>query len=90
MKKIDAIIQPYKLEGRQQGHTEVYRGQEYVVDFLPKMKLEIVISDGRVDEILNALCAAALSGRIGDGKILVTSVEQAVRIRSGERGDLAL
>ncbi len=112
MKKIDAIIQPYKLEdvkealkaiavegiaasevrghGRQRGHTEVYRGQEYVIDFLPKMKLEIVISDDRVDEILDALCAAARSGRIGDGKIFVTPVEQAVRIRSGERGDLAL
>ncbi len=112
MKKIDAIIQPYKLEdvkealknmgvegitasevrghGRQRGHTEVYRGQEYVIDFLPKMKLEIVISDDRVDEILDALCAAARSGRTGDGKIFVTPVDQAVRIRSGERGDLAL
>jgi nitrogen regulatory protein P-II 1 len=112
MKKIDAIIQPYKLEdvkealknigvegitasevrghGRQKGHTEMYRGQEYVVDFLPKMKLEIVTSDDRVDEILDVLCTAARSGRIGDGKIFVTPVEQAVRIRSGERGDLAI
>ena len=98
MKKIDAIIQPCKLEdvtgalrrqGRRLGHTEVYRGQEYVVDFLPKMKLDIVISDERVDEILDALCAPARSGRIGDGKIFVTPVEQAIRIRRGERGDLA-
>src|SRR5581483_1414986 len=109
MKKIDAIIQPYKLDqvrealrniglegitalevrghGRQKGHTEVYRGQEYVVDFLPKIKLEIVVSDDRVEEILDTLCAAARSGRIGDGKIFVTPVEQAVRIRSGERGE---
>jgi len=112
MKKIDAIIQPYKLDqvrealrniglegitalevrghGRQKGHTEVYRGQEYVVDFLPKIKLEIVVSDDRVEEILDTLCAAARSGRIGDGKIFVTPVEQAVRIRSGERGEGAL
>jgi nitrogen regulatory protein P-II 1 len=112
MKKIDAIIQPYKLDdvkealrkigidgitasevrghGRQKGHTEVYRGQEYVVDFLPKVKLEIVVSDDQVDEILDTLIAAARSGRIGDGKIFVTPVEEAVRIRSGERGDLAL
>jgi nitrogen regulatory protein P-II 1 len=112
MKKIDAIIQPYKLDevrealkklgidgitasevrghGRQKGHTEVYRGQEYTVDFLPKVKLEMVVSDDQVEELLDALCAAARSGRIGDGKIFVTPVEEAVRIRSGERGDLAL
>ena len=112
MKKIEAIIQPYKLEevkealkgiqadgitvsevlghGRQKGHTEMYRGQEYNVDFLPKIKLEMVIPDERLEEILDALSAAARSGRIGDGKIFVTAVEDALRIRNGERGELAL
>ncbi len=98
MKKIGAIIQPCKLEdvteaprgqGRRPVHTEVYQGQEYVADFLAKTTLDIVIFDDRVDEILDALCAAARSGRIGDWKIFVTPVEQAIRIRRGERGDLA-
>src|ERR1700686_2188947 len=109
MKKIEAIIQPHKLEdvkealkhigvdgitvsevrghGRQKGHTEVYRGQEYQVDFLPKVKIEVVSSDARLDEIVTALSAAARSGKIGDGKIFVTSIQEAVRIRNGDRGE---
>ena len=112
MKKIEAIIQPHKLEdvkealkhigvdgitvsevrghGRQKGHTEVYRGQEYQVDFLPKVKVEVVSSDARLDEIVTALSAAARSGKIGDGKIFVTSIQEAVRIRNGDRGEAAL
>ena len=112
MKKIEAIIKPFKLDdvkealqalglkgmtvseargfGRQKGHTELYRGAEYVVDFLPKLKLEIVVDDGVVDETLRAITEAAQSGRIGDGKIFVTDVEQAVRIRTGETGTQAL
>ncbi|HTC90479.1 MAG TPA: P-II family nitrogen regulator [Bryobacteraceae bacterium] len=112
MKKIEAIIQPYKLEevkealkgihadgitisevrghGRQKGHTEVYRGQEYNIDFLPKVKVEMVVPDARLDEVVNALSAAARSGKIGDGKIFVTSVEEVLRIRNGDRGDSAL
>lgn len=112
MKKIEAIIKPFKLDdvkealqalglkgmtvseargfGRQKGHTELYRGAEYVVDFLPKLKLEIVVDDGVVDETLRAITEAAQSGRIGDGKIFVTNVEQAVRIRTGETGAAAL
>ena len=112
MKKIEAIIKPFKLDdvkealqalglkgmtvseargfGRQKGHTELYRGAEYVVDFLPKLKLEIVVDDGVVDETLRAITEAAQSGRIGDGKIFVTNVEQAVRIRTGETGTSAL
>ena len=112
MKKIEAIIKPFKLDdvkealqglglkgmtvseargfGRQKGHTELYRGAEYVVDFLPKLKLEIVVDDGVVDETLRAITEAAQSGRIGDGKIFVTNVEQAVRIRTGETGTAAL
>ena len=106
MKKIEAIIKPFKLDdvkealhtiglqgmtvveargfGRQKGHTELYRGAEYVVDFLPKVKLELVVSDAQVDGAVEAIAKAAHSGRIGDGKIFVSPVEQAVRIRTGE------
>jgi nitrogen regulatory protein PII len=112
VKKIDAIIQPHKLEevkealigigvegitisevrgyGRQKGHTEMYRGTEYTVDLLPKVKLEIFVTDSRAEEIVGALSAAARSGKIGDGKIFVSSVEEAVRIRNGDRGENAL
>ena len=112
MKKIEAVIKPFKLDevkealheigvqgmtvtevkgfGRQKGHTELYRGAEYVVDFLPKIKLEIAISDDLVDKVVEAIAGAANTGRIGDGKIFVFSMEQAVRIRTGERGDDAL
>ncbi|VAX20839.1 Nitrogen regulatory protein P-II [hydrothermal vent metagenome] len=112
MKKIEAIIKPFKLDdvkdklneieamgltvtevkgfGRQKGHTELYRGAEYVVDFLPKIKIEIVAPDDKVEEIMTAITEAAQTGRIGDGKIFVTPVEEAVRIRTGERGDEAL
>ena len=76
--------------GRQKGHTEVYRGAEYVVDFIPKVKLEVVIADDLVDKCLEAIANAARSGRIGDGKIFVTEVKDALRIRTGERGDGAL
>ncbi len=112
MKKIDAIIKPFKLEdvkealtaigiqgmtvtevkgfGRQKGHTEIYRGSEYNVDFLPKLKLEIVVADERLAEALKAICGAAHTGKIGDGKVFVSSVEMAVRIRTDETGDGAL
>jgi nitrogen regulatory protein P-II 1 len=112
MKKIEAVIKPFKLDevkealheigvqgmtvtevkgfGRQKGHTELYRGAEYVVDFLPKIKLEVVISDDLVDKVVEAIAGAANTGRIGDGKIFVLPIEQAVRIRTGERGDEAL
>lgn len=112
MKKIEAIIQPHKLEdvkealkdigidgitvievrghGRQKGHKEVYRGMEYQVDLLPKIKLEMVVTDARSDEVVNALAAAARSGKIGDGKIFVTEVAEAVRIRNDDRGEAAL
>ena len=108
MKKIEAIIKPFKLDevkdalheagvsgitvtevkgfGRQKGHTELYRGAEYVVDFLPKVKVEAVVDDSLVDNVVEAITNAARTGRIGDGKIFVTSVEQAVRIRTGDRG----
>ena len=108
MKKIEAIIKPFKLDevkealqdvglqvitvveakgfGRQKGHTELYRGAEYVVDFLPKVKLEIVLADELVDRAVDAIRKAAQTGRIGDGKIFVSSVEEAVRIRTGETG----
>ena len=76
--------------GRQKGHTELYRGAEYVVDFLPKLKLEIVVADDRVEAVVDAIADSAISGRIGDGKIFVSPVEQAVRIRTGEQGDEAL
>lgn len=112
MKKIEAIIQPYRLEqvrdallgigvdgmtvsqvrghGRQQGHTEVYRGQEYKVDLLPKIKLELVVPSGRADEIVRTLSAAARTGRVGDGKVFVTDVVDAIRIRNEDRGETAL
>ena len=76
--------------GRQKGHTELYRGAEYVVDFLPKIKLEIVVADSLVEQVVQAICDAANSGRIGDGKIFVLPLEESVRIRTGERGDSAL
>ncbi len=112
MKKIEAIIQPFKLDevknaltgigvdgitisevrghGRQKGHTEVYRGAEYKVDLIPKVKLEIVAVDARVPQIVQALTDAARSGKIGDGKIFVSSIEDAIRIRNGDHGESAL
>ncbi len=112
MKKIEAIIKPFKLEdvrealteagvsgmtatevkgfGRQKGHTELYRGAEYVVDFLPKVKLELVVDDGQLDQCIDAIVNAANTGKIGDGKIFVTPVERAVRIRTREEGPEAL
>lgn len=112
MKKVEAIIKPFKLDevkealqeiglqgititevkgfGRQKGHTELYRGAEYVVDFLPKVKLEIIVEDGDVDRTVDAICHAARTGRIGDGKIFVTPVEEVIRIRTGERGTDAI
>jgi nitrogen regulatory protein P-II 1 len=112
MKKIEAIIKPFKLDevkealqevglqgitvieakgfGRQKGHTELYRGAEYVVDFLPKVKLEIVLSDELVDNAVDAIRKAAQTGRIGDGKIFVSTVEEAIRIRTGETGSDAI
>lgn len=112
MKKIEAIIQPHKLDevkealvgigvegitisevrghGRQKGHTETYRGTEYKVDLLPKVKLEMFVPDARAEEIISVLSAAARSGKIGDGKIFVSSIEEAVRIRTGDRGETAL
>ena len=112
MKRIEAIIQPHKLEevkealkgigvdgmtitevrghGRQKGHKEVYRGMEYQVDLLPKVKLELVISDQRQEEVIRTLVAAARSGKIGDGKIFVYDVADAIRIRNDDRGDSAL
>ena len=112
MKKIEAIIQPHKLEdvkaalksigidgmtitevrghGRQKGHKEVYRGMEYQVDLLPKVKVELVISTERTDEVVNALLTAARTGKIGDGKIFLYDVAEAIRIRNEDRGDAAL
>ena len=112
MKKIEAIIKPFKLDeakealsavgvqgltvtevkgfGRQKGHTELYRGAEYVVDFLPKIKLEVVVDDDAVDGVVDAIVEAANTGRIGDGKIFVQPVEDALRIRTGERGASAI
>ena len=112
MRKIEAIIQPHKLEdakealktigvdgmtitevrghGRQKGHTEVYRGMEYKVDLLPKVKLEMVVTDQRADEVVRTLAAAARTGKIGDGKIFVYAVADAVRIRNDDRGEAAL
>ncbi|MGM0914864.1 MAG: P-II family nitrogen regulator [Pseudomonadota bacterium] len=72
--------------GRQKGHTELYRGAEYVVDFLPKVKVEVAVDDGRLESVLDAICAAAGSGKIGDGKVFVTALEDVIRIRTGERG----
>ena len=112
MKKIEAIIKPFKLDevkealqevglqgitvteakgfGRQKGHTELYRGAEYVVDFLPKVKIEVVLNDDLVAKPVEAIQQAARTGRIGDGKIFISSVEEAIRIRTGETGDDAL
>jgi len=112
MKKIEAIIKPFKLDevkealhevglqgitvleakgfGRQKGHTELYRGAEYVVDFLPKVKIEIVVEDGMLERAVEAIQQAAQTGRIGDGKIFITPVEDAIRVRTGERGNDAV
>ncbi|WP_047550498.1 P-II family nitrogen regulator [Methylotenera sp. G11] len=112
MKKIEAIIKPFKLDdvrealsdigvngltvtevkgfGRQKGHTELYRGAEYVVDFLPKIKLELVIADAILDSAVDAIIKAAHTGKIGDGKIFVTTVDQVIRIRTGETGEAAV
>jgi nitrogen regulatory protein P-II 1 len=112
LKKIEAVIKPFKLDevkealhevglqgitvleakgfGRQKGHTELYRGAEYVVDFLPKVKIEVICADDLVERAVEAIVGAARTGRIGDGKIFVTNIEESVRIRTGERGDQAL
>lgn len=112
MKKVEAIIKPFKLDdvrealseigitgmtvtevkgfGRQKGHTELYRGAEYVVDFLPKMRLEVVVSDEQVERCVEAISSAARTGRIGDGKIFVTGVDHVIRIRTGEEDDRAV
>ncbi len=106
MKKVEAIIKPFKLDevkealheigvsgitvteakgfGRQKGHTELYRGAEYIVDFLPKVRLEVIVDDGQVDRVVEAIATAARTGRIGDGKIFVSTIERAIRIRTGE------
>ncbi|HZL79940.1 MAG TPA: P-II family nitrogen regulator [Candidatus Limnocylindrales bacterium] len=112
MKKIEAIIKPFKLEevkdalaeigiegmtvsevkgfGRQKGHTEIYRGSEYTVDFLPKIKIELVLADNQVEAAIGAIVKSARTGKIGDGKVFVSGVEQAVRIRTDEKGDSAI
>jgi nitrogen regulatory protein P-II 1 len=112
MKKIDAIIKPFRLDdvrealsaigvtgmtatevkgfGRQKGHTELYRGAEYVVDFLPKVRIEIVVKDEQLEDCLEAITSAARTGKIGDGKIFVSSVERVVRIRTGEQNESAI
>jgi len=112
MKKIEAIIKPFRLDevkdalnavgvqgmtiietkgfGRQKGHTELYRGAEYVVDFIPKIKIEIVVADAIVNDVISAIQGSARTGKIGDGKIFVSVVEDAIRIRTGERGDIAI
>ncbi len=112
MKKVEAIIKPFKLEevkdalhdvgiegmtvsevkgfGRQKGHTEIYRGSEYTVDFLPKIKIELVVSDTKVAEAVTAIVKAAKTGKIGDGKIFVSTVEEAIRIRTEEKGEAAV
>jgi nitrogen regulatory protein P-II 1 len=112
MKKIEAVVKPFKLDevrealseigvtgltvtevkgfGRQKGHTELYRGAEYVVDFLPKVKVELVVSDKLVDQAIDAIVKAARTGKIGDGKIFVSSVEQVIRIRTGETDEAAV
>jgi nitrogen regulatory protein P-II 1 len=112
MKKIEAIIQPFRLDevktaltgigvdgitvsdvrgrGRQKGHTEVYRGAEYKVDLIPKVKLEIIVAEARVSQIVHVISDAARSGKIGDGKIFISSIEEVIRIRNGERGENAL
>ncbi|WP_457678848.1 P-II family nitrogen regulator [Thermovibrio sp.] len=112
MKKVEAIIKPFKLEevkdalteigvqgltvsevkgfGRQKGHTELYRGAEYVVDFIPKVKIEVVVPDSIVEQVVEAIVNSARTGRIGDGKVFVIPVEDAIRIRTGERGENAI
>ena len=112
MKKIEAIIKPFKLDevkdklnelgvqgitvtevkgfGRQKGHTELYRGAEYVVDFLPKIKMEIILADSQAEDVVSGIVKAAQTGRIGDGKIFITNLEEAVRIRTGESGEDAI
>jgi nitrogen regulatory protein PII len=112
MKKIEAIIKPFKLEevkdalgaigiegmtvtevkgfGRQKGHTEIYRGSEYTVDFLPKVRIEVVVADSRVDGAVAAIVKAAKTGKIGDGKVFVSKIEEAIRIRTEEKGETAV
>ena len=112
MKKIEAIIKPFKLDevkealtgigiagmtvsevkgfGRQKGHTELYRGAEYVIDFIPKVKVELIVPDETVEKVVEVIVAAARTGKIGDGKVFISPVEDAVRIRTGERGESAL
>ena len=112
MKKIEAVIKPFKLDevkealhavglqgmtvleakgfGRQRGHTELYRGAEYIVDFLPKLKIEVVVSDAQLEAALNAITKAAHTGKIGDGKIFVSEITEVIRIRTGETGDTAI
>lgn len=112
MKKIEAIIKPYKVDevkealqevgvtgmsvieakgfGRQKGHTEIYRGSEYTVDFLPKSKLELVVEDDKVDEVIEAITNAARTGKVGDGKIFVSDIQKAIRIRTGDLNEEAL
>ena len=112
MKKVEAVIKPFKLDdvkealqevgvqgmtvieakgyGRQKGHTELYRGAEYVIDFLPKVKIEVVVPDDQLERVVEAITTAARSGRIGDGKIFVTDVQDVIRIRTGERGPQAV
>lgn len=112
MKKIEAIVKPFKLDdikekltelgikgitisevkgfGRQKGHTELYRGAEYVIDFIPKIKLEVIVPDGLADEVATAIVESARTGRIGDGKIFITPIEEVIRIRTGETGENAL
>jgi nitrogen regulatory protein P-II 1 len=112
MRKVEAIIKPFKLDevkdslneigvqvttvsevkgfGRQKGHTELYRGAEYVVDFIPKIKMEIIVSDEMVSQVVDTIAEAAKTGRIGDGKIFVTPIDEVVRIRTGERGEDAI
>lgn len=112
MKKIEAVVKPFKLEdvksalaalgvqgmtvaevkgfGRQKGHTEIYRGSEYVVDFLPKVKIEVVLADGQVTPAVEAIVKAARTGKIGDGKVFVSSIQDAIRIRTGETGEQAV
>ena len=112
MKKVEAIIKPFKLDevkealqeigvqglsvlevkgfGRQKGHTELYRGAEYVVDFLPKVKIEVAVAEGMVDQTIEAITKAANTGKIGDGKVFVSSLEQVIRIRTGETGEEAI
>jgi nitrogen regulatory protein P-II 1 len=112
MKKIEAIIQPFKLEsvkdalkaagvdgitifevrghGRQKGHTETYRNQEYTVEFIPKVKMEIIVADAQADRVVGILAEAARTGKIGDGKIFVSTIETAIRIRNGDKGEEAL